>query len=325
MRLPFHICLLIFLLLAFSTRADSGGNHEPRIAGTQKFIYKQVDGFDLPVFVFTPETEASHKRRGAVVFFHGSGWMAGSVRQFETQARLLSDHGLVAVLAEYRVKEGYNATPFDGIRDAKSVIRWLRTNADRFNVDPDRIAAAGASAGGHIALAASIFKERFNDELEDMSATAIPDALILFSTVVDTTSDGYNDEEGLSLFMGEGKKYSPARNLKKDMPPVIIMHGTADEWIPYASIERFAKDMRALGNACELIPFLDRGHHFYNSAAYLAQRPHLRTQTSRMDFVMSFYLMERFLFNQGILESRPAIMSLDSAERIPEIRGSRRE
>lgn len=302
--------LLISFLLLDSVQAGGTNVHDARIPDAQRFIYKQVDDFHLPVFVFSPAIlSGSHKRRGAVVFFHGSGWTSGSVRQFETHARLLSEHGLVAVLAEYRVKEGYGASPYDGIRDAKSAIRWLRANADRFNIDPSRIAAAGASAGGHIALAASIFEERFNDHSDDMPLSAVPDALILFSTVVDTTGDGYNDEEGLSLFMGEGAKYSPARNLQKGMPPLIIMHGTADKWIPYASIQRFVDTMHGLGNHSELVPFTDRGHHFYNSAAYLATRPHLQSQTSRMDFVFSFYLMERFLFEQGILKQRPAILA----------------
>ena len=66
--------------------------------------------------------------------------------------------------------------------------------------------------------------------------------------------------------------------------------------------------MREHGNDCSLIPFQGRSHHFYNSPAYLQARPQLKSDTSDMDFILSFYLMERFLHEQGILERRPVIM-----------------
>ena len=242
------------------------------------------------------------------VFFNGSGWMAGSVRQFETQARLLSEHGLVTALVEYRVKKHYNATPFDGLSDAKSVLRWLRAGASRFGVDPYKIAAIGASAGGHLALAAAMFPDAFNSSTDDLSLSPAPDALVLFSTVVDVSPAGYNDGDGLRLFMGREATVSPMLHVREGLPPVLLLHGTADRWIPPASVARFAALMREHGNDCSLIPFQGRSHHFYNSPAYLQARPQLKSDTSDMDFILSFYLMERFLHEQGILERRPVIM-----------------
>jgi acetyl esterase len=311
-RLILAIAIIWFLpVIVFAGQPAPANFAAPpeKIEGAQKFIYKRINSRELSIFVFKPPVQEDHQGKyGAAVFFNGSGWLAGSVRQFETQARLLSQHGLVTALVEYRVKDGYNATPFDGISDAKSALRWLRVNASHSGIDPHKIAAIGASAGGQLALSAAMFQDKFDSKSDDTSVSAIPDVLVLFSTVVDISPAGYNDENGLQLFSGREATVSPVLHISYGLPPVLLLHGTADRWIPLASVMRFAALMREYGNDCELILFQGRSHHFYNSPAYLQARPHLKSNTSDMDFVMSFYLMERFLYEHGILLRRPAIM-----------------
>ena len=118
-------------------------------------VYKHASGDDLWIYRFQPEYhDPSVDRRPAVVFFFGGGWNGGSVHQFEKHATYLAQRGIVAFLADYRVKNRQGVTPDDCVRDGKSAVRWIRVNASRLGVDPEKIAAGGGSAGGHVAASA---------------------------------------------------------------------------------------------------------------------------------------------------------------------------
>lgn len=130
-------------------------------------VYKSTDERDLHVHVFAP-VEAEHgDRRGAVLFFHGGGYRTTRVEQFVPQAQAVAAAGMVGLIVEYRVTaEG--TTQADAIDDGAAAARVVAGNPDLFGVDPERIALAGASAGGHLAVIA------------DSAA----DALILFNPAV---------------------------------------------------------------------------------------------------------------------------------------------
>jgi len=182
--------VIIFLSLLFFINTESistentpqnFSNPPDFIEGAKTYIYKTEKNFELPIYLFVPADYSNREeKKAALIFFHGSGWRSGSVLQFADYARLLSSHGMVTALAEYRVKDKYNATPFDGVEDVKSAIRWLRYNADDFLIDKHKIVAAGASAGGHLALSAAIFVDNFNSNQDNLLVTATPDALVLF-------------------------------------------------------------------------------------------------------------------------------------------------
>lgn len=301
------ICAL--LLLPFMAAAQTSVLPYPPVPatmpGAQTFIYKEHAKEKLPLFVFSPEATKADDARAAVVFFHGSGWLAGSVYQFAGYARELARHGIVAVVAEYRVKEGYGATPFDGVADAKSAVRWLRQNASRLGIRSDRIVAAGGSAGAHIALSAAIFENRFDDPADAASVSARPDALVLFVPIVDTTETGYR--ETVPLFGGREREISPIHHMRAGLPPTLILYGTADAGIPTELIERFCGAARALNNHCELAPFAGRNHFFYNHPSYFKLRPHMKDSYPGHDFVTASFLLERFLHEQGFMSGLPRV------------------
>ena len=112
---------------------------------------KTVGEIQLKLHVFS--TEGGGRRRPAIVFFFGGGWVGGNPSQFFPHCEHLAAKGMVAVSAEYRVKSRHQATPFDCVEDARSAVRYLRGHARELGIDPDRIAAGGGSAGGHLAAA----------------------------------------------------------------------------------------------------------------------------------------------------------------------------
>ena len=123
---------------------------QPSLEGATAYVYKRVAGTELKLWVFSPSGLKAPDARAAIVFFGGGGWVNQSPAQFSPQARELASKGLVAVVADYRVLNANNATPYDAVADAKSAIRWLREHAAELHIAPASLAASGGSAGGHL-------------------------------------------------------------------------------------------------------------------------------------------------------------------------------
>jgi len=223
-------------------------------------IYKEVGGHTLNLHIFTPPTHAQDKElKPAIVFFFGGGWVGGTPTQFYPQCQHLAKRGMVAISAEYRVKSRHHASPFDCVEDGKSALRWVRTHAGKLGIDPDRIAAGGGSAGGHVAAAVATVPglEALG---EDLSVSCLPDALVLFNPVYDNGPGGFGHAKVKERY----KEISPLHNLLEGMPPTIVFLGDQDNLIPVSTAEKFRDDMRKLGNRSELFLYPGQKHGFFN-------------------------------------------------------------
>ena len=169
------------------------------------------------------------------MFFFGGGWVQGTVTQFTPQAQHFAERGMVAIVADYRVFRRHGTTALEAMADARSAVRWVRANAPKLGVDPNRIVAAGGSSGGHIALSAAVF-ETFDEPGEDKKISARPDALVLFNPAVDTSRDAASLTD---RFGQRGRDASPAQHVIPGLPPILILHGKVDATVPYADVERF--------------------------------------------------------------------------------------
>lgn len=267
---------LVLGLAGLLGAAESGEkkSHPPQMDGAKVRTFKTVAGTDLKLWIFSPPS--APEAAPAIVFFFGGGWVGGTPKQFEAQCRHLAGRGMVAITADYRVKSRHDAKPVQCIADARSALRWVRTHAMTLGIDPQRIASAGGSAGGHLA-AATAFINDFDEPGEDRSISAVPDALVLFNPgLVLAPLDGLKLEgfgTGLTeeRIGGRPEQISPAHHIGKDAPPTIIFHGRADSTIPYASAEAFTKLMVTAGARCELVGFDGQDHGFFNREPYKAR------------------------------------------------------
>lgn len=257
------------LLLTFPALAQKAV-YPPEISDAKTEIYRSVDETELKVWIFEPPGHTASDRRAAIVFFFGGGWNGGSPGQFKWQARYLASRGMVAILADYRVKKRNGTLANIAVSDAKAAIRWVRENADRLGVDPDRIAAAGGSAGGHLATATATLPGHDIPNPEQ-ATSALPDALVLFNPALITAPilkhPDLNREkfEKLAPRLGaEPASMSPYHHVKPGLPPTIIFHGKADQTVAYQSVEWFTEKMESAGNRCELVGYEDAGHGFFN-------------------------------------------------------------
>ncbi len=256
-------------LLALAPAALALGGYPPELPGARVETYKTIGDVSLKLWSFEPENRATTNRCAAVVFFFGGGWTSGSPAQFEQQCRHLAQRGLVAITVDYRVASRQHAKPVQCLADAKSAIRWVRAHADKLGIDSNRIAAAGGSAGGHLAACTGTIKE-FDETNEDANVSSVPNAMILFNPALvlapfgDLKLEGFGTRVPAERLGTKPEKISPAHHVVAGTPPTIIFHGRDDTTIPFVTAEAFAAAMKKAGNRCELVGFDGQKHGFFN-------------------------------------------------------------
>jgi acetyl esterase/lipase len=262
---PWLCCVLLAASVATAEPDEKSGarrtagraDYPPKMQGAEAQVYKTVGEVKLNAYVFKPADWKASDKRPAIVFFFGGGWTNGSPASFEQHCRHFAERGMVAITADYRVRSRHGVTPIECVADAKSAVRWVRANAAELGVDPGRIAAAGGSAGGHIAGCAALV-EGFDELGEDVAVSSKPDALVLFNPALDVDSERFRQRFGEHV-----AELSPVAHVRRGAPPTIIFHGTADQTVPYAVVERFTRLMKEAGNRCELVGFEGQPHGFY--------------------------------------------------------------
>ena len=271
-----------------------------QIGPDQTIAYKTLESSELKLHVFNPPSHVPSDQSPVIVFFFGGGWTGGTPRQFYQQARDFARQGFVAISAEYRTKRTHKTTPFECVEDGKSAIRWVRQHANELGVDPNRIISAGGSAGGHVAACTGVI-EGHEAEGEDLSVSSMPNLLILYNPVIDTTEAGY----GLKA-VTEARKtdISPCHHVRAGLPPTLIFHGTADSTVPFENVERFTALMTEAGNDCTLVAFEGKRHTFFNSSFF-------RPKSNDVDYDATMAHGVKFLTQQGYL---PTASSGDGAE-----------
>ena len=233
--------------IAFSLLiAAALGAQTPVPEPTTEVAYRTVSGDELKLHIFNPAGHSPAAKRPAMVFFFGGGWKNGSWTQFRQQCAHLASRGMVAIAADYRIESKHKSTAFDSVADARDAVRWIRANSSTLGIDPERIAAGGGSAGGHLAAAVAVLGTKEEK----------PNALVLFNPVLDMTI--------VKALGDRAKEISPIHNLKKAGPPTIVFHGTADKTVPFEQAERFCGEMKRLGSRCEVSPAEGEAHGFFN-------------------------------------------------------------
>jgi dipeptidyl aminopeptidase/acylaminoacyl peptidase len=170
------------------------------------------------------------------------------------------------------------------VHDVKADVRWLRANAAKYKVNPDRIGATGGSAGGHLSLMLGVTDPSHKLEGEgghtdqssrvqavvnyfgptDMKhlAETSPGAAPIVATFLNGAPDAATENYRAS---------SPITYVSKDDPPVLTIHGTADKLVPPDQAELFDEALREAGGAHTLLLLEGQGHGFPGEAGLKAQ------------------------------------------------------
>ena len=233
----------------------------------QKVLYKKTPQEDLYLYLLRPEG-TSARPLPAIVYFTGGGWTNGLPTYMIGHAAWFCDAGIIGISADYRVESRHHTSPLECVKDAKSAIRFVRGHARELGIDPDRIIAAGGSAGGHIAAATALSG---NDEAgEDAKISSKPNALVLHNPVL-----------GLGFgvwFFRQHPDCSPLQGVRRGWPPTVLSCGARDTITPYEGARQFTAAMLAAGNVCELITVPEAGH----SCDWPVTNPHFKPTMERM-------------------------------------------
>jgi acetyl esterase/lipase len=229
-------------------------------------VVRRATARDLGIDIFWPDENTT---KTAVILLHGGGWMAGHRAETHRYATELRAQGFLALAAEYRLL-GEAAWPAQ-ILDVKDIIRWVRANADRLRVDPDKIAVQGFSAGGHLALLAAATGDRpgFGIAEPHPAGSAAVAAVVALFAPADFTKDAFlvrpppvvnllgpdADEEA-------ARAASPLHQLAPGFPPVFLLSGTADPLMPYPAVLKLFEAVSAVGGKAELHLYHDHIHEF---------------------------------------------------------------
>jgi acetyl esterase len=278
MKLLFIGCIMVMSQLLYAQKTES-------------VVYKDIDSTQLTLKVFYPNAEKFVGKRPAMIFFFGGGWVSRSIGQFEVQAKYFTSRGMVCFIADYRVGKINHTTPFVSVMDAKSAMRFIKYNAERFHINSARIVASGGSAGGHLAAATALIHD-YNDVNDDLSISPKPSSLVLFNPVIDNGPGGY----GYDRIGDQYKKFSPMYNIVKGAPPTIIFLGEKDNLIPTETMKNYQKKMKEVGSRCDLFLYPGQGHGFFN-------KPNYKNNT--------MYEADLFLSSLGYLKGKPELKIME--------------
>ena len=216
--------------------------------------YGKAGGVSLQLDLYAPKERT--KPLPAVVFIHGGAWRSGSRQMYHYYCVKFAEHGYVAATISYRL---YRVAPFPAaVEDAKCAVRWMRANAEKLGVDPNRIGVAGGSAGGHLSMMVAYAPD--TPELEGSGGHADTSsrvqAVVNIYGPTDLTTDFAKANSVVSDFLG-GKSFddapdlyglaSPITHVTKDDPPTLILHGSIDSTVPIEQAELLVARLKDAG------------------------------------------------------------------------------
>lgn len=284
------IATLTITLLAVGVApgAEAENSKQDAAPASRQVVYKQTPQGELTIEVFYPKDWKATDRRAGIVFFFGGGWTNGNRSQFVPQCQYLASRGMVAATADYRIRSKHKTSPVQCVEDAKSAVRWMRKHAGELGIDPDKLAAGGGSAGGHLAAATALC-DGYDAADEDKAVSSRPNALVLFNPVTDMT--GMPERlAGEPDPAAAAKAISPVLGLKKDSPPAVLFFGTADRLAGHG--DAYLKRAAEVGARAELYTAEAQPHGFFN------RNPWQQATVREAD---------RFLASIGYLEGEPTI------------------
>ena len=148
--------LLLATIAAGQGAGQAAAPQPTTIPGAASHIYKSINGVDLRLHVFTPPGQRPGDRRPAIVLFFGGGWNQGSIMQFVPQATHFASRGMVAIVADYRVRFRHDSTPYQSIADAKSAMRWDWITRERDGRRQGRLCEQGEAKARRARLRARV-------------------------------------------------------------------------------------------------------------------------------------------------------------------------
>ncbi len=267
---------LALSLLCLVTLVLFPGCHAKDVNRQLNVVYGEVAGQKLLLDLFHPASQGT-AILPAIVFVHGGGWKGGDKQGFDQLAEGMARLGYVTFSINYRlVTSTGNRWPAQ-LDDTQRAVRWVRANSGKYGVDPTKIGALGASAGGHLAAFLGTTDTRDNSDAALASCSSRVACVVDLSGPTDLADDfapkvksGALVNDMIRNLLGGSpaevpavaKDASPLNRVDARSAPFLILHGRLDELVPPDHSERLNAALQKAGVESKLIMFDDEGHAF---------------------------------------------------------------
>jgi acetyl esterase/lipase len=240
-------------------------------------VYAQYGARCLKLDMYLPAGRRPDQGWPVVVFVHGGGWGSGFRSEFEPMAVRMAQRGYAAATISYRLS-GEARYPA-AIHDTRNAIRWVRTHAGPYQLDPRRIAVAGGSAGGQVASLAGVtgHLDQFDPGAAANPVSSAVQAIVNIDGLSDFTSEATraNEDDPAKKVTAAGawfggryaekaalwREASPVEYVRPGMPPVLFI-GSAKPRFSVGRDEMVAR-MNAVGAASRVVLLPDTPHSFW--------------------------------------------------------------
>lgn len=274
-------CIALLLLAALPGMAAPVGQ-DPYTQEVDH-VYATIDGKDFYMDIFVPTGENRHafykpndNGKGlAIIDIISGGWSSARARLDEHKGfqvfGIFCARGYTVFAVRPGTRGEYPVSDMPG--HVKRAIRYIKANADKYGIDPDRIGLMGASAGGHLALMTTLTAEPGNPDAEDpllRQDTEVAATGVFFPPTDFLNWEGKDHAEVGELigdalfphdyaqrsqeeFLDEARKASPIQHIKKVRAPFLFIHGDADPVVPLSQSEIMIEALEKAGNETGLI------------------------------------------------------------------------
>jgi acetyl esterase len=306
------------------------------------FAYRTIDGLALPMAIFLPPgRSALSARRPVIMGIHGgawAGWRGGDCAAwdggvFAPHARYFAARGAVGVTISYRNMTSRAKDPAafaagpglgDLLSDCRAAVRYLRQHADRFGIDPTRIAVIGDSAGGHLAACLGTI-DHFDPPEADRTVRGLADLVIACNPIVDLTDPKWLPfvkdtpetwEAAHSLSREErAKAISPLWQVSAASAPTLVLHGLKDAVVDPRHATDFQAALSKAGVPSE-VGLIPGASHAFILCGY---------RSTGGEFLAVMRTVDHFLTKHGYLTGAVELLAPPPHGRLTDIPGDRLE
>lgn len=275
--LRFTLAILALLATSPTVLADPPDS----VLWEEGVVYSTPAGESLAMNIARPKVQ--NDLLPAVICIHGGGFRAGKRESYDALCIKLAEQGFVAATVTYRLAPKH---PFPAaVHDCKATVRWLRANAGKYKIDPNKIGVTGGSAGGHLAqfLGVTAHVPQFEGtggNPEQSSHVACVVNVYGPSDFTQSYGKSVDAHEVLPLWFGgnletERKRHilgSPLYWVTPDAAPTLCIHGTEDKYVAHEQAVWMIDKLSAATVDAELLTLEGAGHGFKGADAEKAEK-----------------------------------------------------
>jgi acetyl esterase/lipase len=226
--------------------------------------------------------KAVSTKHPCVLCIHGGGFRAGKRDRWDGLCKQLAERGYVAATITYRLAPKYQYPA--AIHDVKTAVRWLRANAAKYQIDPDRIGVVGDSAGGHLAQFLGVTGDvvAFEGDGGNSNQSSRVQCVVNYYGPSDFTQSygkSVDAAEVLPLWLGGNLETarnkhieaSPLNWVTPHAAPTLLIHGTKDNYVNYEQAVWMHDRLKACGVPVQMLTLDGAGHGFKGPDAERAE------------------------------------------------------